>query len=108
MMFMERDELIAALGARMNQLRDEATQLGFQRALIQDGATGADGGVPEHVREILDFASSRVTSELEWTRTFAQRLKDGRYRFASESGGDEFVSSASSDEGQRALEHPSG
>jgi DNA-binding PadR family transcriptional regulator len=97
MTFMDRDELIAALGARMNQLRDEATQLGFQRALIVDGATGADGGIPEHVREIMDFATSRVTSELEWTRTFVQRLKEGRYRFANEEDRDEFRSARPSE-----------
>jgi DNA-binding PadR family transcriptional regulator len=97
LMFMEREELIAALGARMNQLRDQAAQLSFQRGAIRDGATGADGSVPEHVREIMDFATARVTSELEWTRTFRRRLQDGQYRFASEMESDEWGATASSE-----------
>ncbi|MHB1137693.1 MAG: PadR family transcriptional regulator [Microthrixaceae bacterium] len=97
MVFMERQELIAALGARANQLRDQATQLGFQRDAIQDGATGADGGVPEHVREILDFAAARVSGELDWTRTFRRRLQDGEYRFATEVGADEWQALSSSE-----------
>ena len=107
--FMERAELIAAQGARMNQLRDQAAQLGFQRAAIQDGATGADGGVPEHVREIMDFATSRVTSELEWTRAFRRRLEEGRYRFASEMDADEwaaFAPSEPADDDERSRRRP--
>ncbi|CAN5428653.1 PadR family transcriptional regulator [soil metagenome] len=84
--FMSRTELIAALGSRINQLRDEAEKFRFQRSMIQDGATGAEGGAPEHVREILDFAASRLTSEIEWSKGLQQRLKAGQYWFADEGG----------------------
>lgn len=82
--YMDRAELIAALGARINQLQDQATQNEFLRSLVHDGATGADGSTPEHVREIYDFATSRVLSEMEWTRTFRRRLQEGSYRFIGE------------------------
>jgi len=84
MPFMPRTELIAALGSRINQLRDEAEQYRFQRSTIRDGATGADGEVPDHVREILDFATSRIASEIEWAKGLQQRLKAGMYWFADE------------------------
>ena len=50
MPFMPRAELIAAIGARVQQLGADGEQLRFQRALNHDGATGADGGIPEHVQ----------------------------------------------------------
>lgn len=82
--FMSRAELIAALGSRINQLRDEGEKFQFQRSTIRDGATGAEGGTPEHVREILDFAASRIASEIEWSKGLQQRLKAGEYWFADE------------------------
>lgn len=82
--FMSRTELVAALRSRSNQLRDQAEQIRFQRSTIQDGATGADGDAPEHVREILDFATSRIVSELDWTRGLVKRLESGEYAFADE------------------------
>lgn len=88
MQAMPRDELIAALGARAAQLESKIEQHRFFRASIQDGATGADGAIPEHVREIADFLVARARAELEWTRSFAKRLRDGAYRFAGEPGED--------------------
>jgi len=85
MPFMPRTELIAALGARVHQLTAEGDQLRFQRAAIPDGATGAEGGVPEHVREILDFATARVDAEIAWSRGLIGRLVAGEYWFADES-----------------------
>src|SRR3954470_7694523 len=49
--FLPREELVEALGARAGQLESELKELAFHRLQIADGATGADGGVPEHVRE---------------------------------------------------------
>ena len=60
--------------------------ISFQRAAIRDGATGADGQIPEHVREIMDFASARIRAELDWSRGLQRRLRDGAYRFAGEDG----------------------
>ena len=84
MTFLSRDELAAALNARAGQLEAKVEQTRFSRAAIRDGATGAEGDVPEHVREILDFLSARTKSELEWTRAFSKRLRDGVYSFAGE------------------------
>ena len=82
--FMARDELIAALQARLNQLEGETTEIRFARGYIRDGATGADGDVPEHVREIMDFAAMRLKADIDWTRQFVRRLKDGAYTFAND------------------------
>lgn len=84
MPFMPRVELIAALGARVHQLTAEIDRLRFQRSAIRDGATGAEGGVPEHVREILDFAMARVDAEIAWSRALIRRLEAGEYWFADE------------------------
>ena len=55
--------------------------MGFMRATIQDGATGANGDVPEHVREIVDFIVARDGSELEWSRELQRRLRNGAYGY---------------------------
>ncbi|MDX6257449.1 MAG: hypothetical protein QOJ11_3783 [Frankiales bacterium] len=84
MMFMPREELLAALASRATKLNAHLRTLAFVRETIRDGATGADGEIPEHVREILDFMSARGRSELEWTRGLVKRLKAGAYRFSDE------------------------
>lgn len=84
MVFLPRDELVAALAARANQLEAKLDQMRFLRGSIRDGATGADGDIPEHVREIVDFFSARTKAELDWSRTLAKRLRDGAYTFSEE------------------------
>jgi DNA-binding PadR family transcriptional regulator len=84
MPFLPRDELVAALQARVAQLQASLEEGRFVRAAIQDGATGADGGIPEHVREIVDFVSARTRAELSWTRELARRVSGGAYQFAGE------------------------
>jgi DNA-binding PadR family transcriptional regulator len=86
MQFMPRDELVRALQARINALEGELEAMAFGRAAIKDGATGADGEVPEHVRELYDLASARAKGELQWTRRLQRRLRDGAYRFTGEEG----------------------
>jgi DNA-binding PadR family transcriptional regulator len=86
MMLMPRDELVRALQARIGVLEGSLDANAFQRATIQDGATGADGAIPEHVREIMDFLAARTRAELDWARGFQRRLRDGAYRFAGEEG----------------------
>jgi DNA-binding PadR family transcriptional regulator len=86
MLFMPRDELIRALRARIGALQAELEEMSFGRGQIRDGATGAEGEIPEHVREIYDFISARARAELEWTKRFQRRLRDGAYRFAGEPG----------------------
>ncbi len=86
MLFLPREELIGALQARTGQLQGQLSSLAFTRGSIVDGATGADGAIPEHVREILDFITGRTRAELEWTRSLTRRLRAGAYRFAGEEG----------------------
>ncbi|HJQ43197.1 MAG TPA: PadR family transcriptional regulator [Jatrophihabitantaceae bacterium] len=86
MLFLPREELLAALHARISALEAQLSARAFTRATIADGATGADGEIPEHVREILDFVSSRTRAELDWTRGFVKRLRAGAYTFAGEPG----------------------
>jgi DNA-binding PadR family transcriptional regulator len=86
MPFMPRDELIRALQARISALESRLEATAFMRATIPDGATGADGKMPEHVREILDFASARMRGELDWSRELQRRLRAGDYCFSGEEG----------------------
>jgi DNA-binding PadR family transcriptional regulator len=84
MPFLPRDELLAALQARIAQLQAAMEEGRFVRATIQDGATGEDGGIPEHVREIVDFVAARTRAELTWTRELVRRVRGGAYEFAGE------------------------
>ena len=86
MPFLPRAELVRALDARIGALEAQLDGISFQRAAIKDGATGAEGGIPEHVREIMDFVSARARAELDWSRAFQRRLRNGAYRFAGEPG----------------------
>ncbi|MGH8862844.1 MAG: PadR family transcriptional regulator [Jatrophihabitantaceae bacterium] len=86
MLFLSRDELVRALQARIARLDAELDSMGFTRRSIRDGATGADGGIPEHVREILDFVGAKMRAELDWTRGFQKRVRDGAYRFSEDAG----------------------
>jgi DNA-binding PadR family transcriptional regulator len=86
MVFLPREELIAALQARLAQLEGHLASTAFTRNSIKDGATGSDGGIPEHVREILDFVSGRTRAELEWARSLQRKLRDGAYTFTGEDG----------------------
>jgi DNA-binding PadR family transcriptional regulator len=86
MLFMPREELIAALQARVAQAESGLSEIAFVRASIKDGATGADGAIPEHVREIMDLITSRARAELEWTKSLQKRLRDGAYHFAGDDG----------------------
>jgi DNA-binding PadR family transcriptional regulator len=79
--FMSREELVRALQARIGFLEGEIESMGFMRGTIRDGATGADGDVPEHVREIVDFIVARDRSELEWSRELQRRLRAGAYGY---------------------------
>jgi hypothetical protein len=79
MPFLPREELIRALQARIGALEAQLESMGFMRETIKDGATGAEGEIPEHVKEILDFIAARDRGELEWSRELQRRLKDGAY-----------------------------
>jgi DNA-binding PadR family transcriptional regulator len=84
MPFMRRDELIGALQSRIDAMTAHLKGLAFTRETIRDGATGAGGEIPEHVREIVDFLVARARSEQEWTKSLLRRVKAGAYTFADE------------------------
>lgn len=86
MPFLPREELIRALQARLGALDGQIESLDFQRAAIREGATGEGGEIPDHVRDILDFYTSKLRAELDWTRRFQRKLRDGAYRFVGEPG----------------------
>jgi DNA-binding PadR family transcriptional regulator len=86
MRYLPRAELISAVRSRIAQLRSQADEIRYVHASIKDGDTGAEGGIPEHVREMLDLLLSRATGEIEWSRTFIRHLKEGRYTFPGEPG----------------------
>jgi DNA-binding PadR family transcriptional regulator len=84
MRHMPREELIAALQARITALESKIGAATFTRASIPDGATGEDGGIPEHVREIFDFTTGLARAEIEWAKGFQKRLRAGAYVFTGE------------------------
>jgi len=86
MLFLPRDEMTRALQARITQLETELDAMAFQRRTIKDGETGADGAIPEHVREIFDFLAGKTRAEVEWTRAFQKRVREGAYRFVGDEG----------------------
>ena len=86
MPFMDRDELVRALQARLGRLEGELDSTAFSRRSIRTGASGADGEVPDHVREIFEFRTAHLRAELDWTRGLQKRLREGAYRFSGEEG----------------------
>jgi DNA-binding PadR family transcriptional regulator len=94
---MPPDELDAALQSRLAQLSSSLDEARFIRATIADGATGEDGGIPEHVREIVDFITARTKAEVTWARDLVKRLKGGAYTFAGEDGWVDHVVPTSTD-----------
>src|SRR3954452_18796643 len=86
MQHLPREELVRALQARIGTLEGQLDATAFMRATIKDGATGAEGEIPEHVREVMDFLTARTRAELEWSRAFQRRLREGAYSFAGEPG----------------------
>ncbi|MCU1366708.1 MAG: hypothetical protein JWN39_2347 [Ilumatobacteraceae bacterium] len=81
---MTREELVAALQARLAQMEAQVAEMKFIRSSIRDGDTGDTGGIPEHVRENIDFAVMRTRADMEWSRQFMKRLRDGEYVLAGE------------------------
>jgi hypothetical protein len=77
MLFMPRGELKSALGARLKQLTAQRDELAFVRASIKDGATGADGDVPEpRTRKSSTSEACGSTVSSKWTRSL-KRLNEG-------------------------------
>jgi len=79
-----REELIAILDSRIDQLRNYDRQSEFLLGQIKDGARGDEGDIPEHVRELVFFLRGQARAEIEWSTAFRQRVKGGAYMFAGE------------------------
>jgi DNA-binding PadR family transcriptional regulator len=76
---LRRDEVIAGLESRIAQLEAMAKSQPFaERQIVEDP------GTPNHVVEMLRIAAARDHGELEWTRGFLERVRDGAYTFAGE------------------------
>lgn len=76
---LRRDEVIAALEARISQLETLLKSEPFaERQISEDPAT------PNHVVEMLRITSARDRGELQWTHEFLARVHAGAYAFAGE------------------------
>jgi DNA-binding PadR family transcriptional regulator len=87
MTMMPRAELIAAVEGRVGQLRSDLERNRFFFDSIADGATGEDGNIPEHVRELLRFTAAKAKAELDWSRSFLTRLRAGEYQLLGDGSG---------------------
>jgi DNA-binding PadR family transcriptional regulator len=76
---LRRDEVLAALEARIVQMEQRLKAEPFAERQIQE-----DPGTPNHVVEMFRISSARDNGELEWTRSFRRRVLDGAYAFAGE------------------------
>lgn len=76
---LRRDEVIAALEARISQLESREKSAPFaERQVVEDP------GTPNHVVEMFRITMARDHGELVWTREFLERIRDGAYAFAGE------------------------
>ncbi|MFG1909117.1 PadR family transcriptional regulator [Kribbella sp. NPDC048928] len=76
---LRRDEVIAALEARISQLEALLKSEPFaERQISEDPAT------PNHVVEMFRITSARDRGELQWTHDFLARVQAGAYAFAGE------------------------
>ena len=76
---LRRDEVIAALEARISQLEAWLKAEPFSERQILE-----DPGTPNHVVEMFRITTARDNGELVWTREFLDRIRDGAYAFAGE------------------------
>ena len=76
---LRRDEVIAALEARITQIESWLKSEPFAERQIQE-----DPGTPNHVVEMFRITKARDEGELRWTREFLERIRAGAYAFAGE------------------------
>jgi len=88
MPFMSREELEAALRARVAQL--DALREGNRFSAAHVGGDPAKGGIPDHVAEIYHFIEARMAGEAAWAQALAERLSAGDYELvdSTEDAGD--------------------
>lgn len=76
---LRRDEVLAALEARITQLEQRQKAEPFAERQVRE-----DPGTPNHVIEMLRITAARDRGELEWTRSFRERVAAGEYSFSGE------------------------
>lgn len=74
---MGREELVAALRARVTQLA--ALREGNRFSAAHVGGDPAQGGIPEHVLEMHHLMEARMAGEAAWAQTLVERLEGGAY-----------------------------
>jgi DNA-binding PadR family transcriptional regulator len=76
---LRRDEVVAALEARIAQLEQRQKAEPFMERQVLE-----DPGTPNHVVEMFRITTARESGELKWTRTFRDNVHNGAYAFAGE------------------------
>ena len=76
---LRRDEVVAALEARIAQLEQRQKAEPFMERQVLE-----DPGTPNHVVEMFRITTARESGELKWTRTFRDNVQNGAYAFAGE------------------------
>ena len=76
---LRRDEVVAALEARIAQLEQRQKAEPFMERQVLE-----DPGTPNHVVEMFRITTARESGELKWTRTFRDNVQTGAYAFAGE------------------------
>jgi DNA-binding PadR family transcriptional regulator len=76
---LQRDEVEAALEARISQFEQHRKHARFAERQIIDNP-----GTPNHVVEMMRITGHRSRGELQWTKEFLERVRAGEYSFAGE------------------------
>ncbi|TDD23443.1 PadR family transcriptional regulator [Kribbella turkmenica] len=76
---LQRDEVLAALEARIAQLEQRQKAEPFAERQVLE-----DPGTPNHIIEMFRITAARDRGELEWTRSFRERVQAGDYSFGGE------------------------
>lgn len=78
MALLPRDEVIAALEARISQIEAHDRALAFKLGLVDDVE------IPAHVGALIELVGARTHAELAWARQLIERLRAGHYALAGE------------------------
>jgi DNA-binding PadR family transcriptional regulator len=73
--FLSREEAIAALESRLNQINDVTRGMSFW---------SPEAYKPEHVREVFLLSGAQIRAEADWARELIERLRSGAYQMSDE------------------------
>jgi len=77
---LSRDEVTAALTARISLLQARRTAIGFSAKGLGPSAAGT----PDHVVEMFHFQEALLRAEQQWVSEVLERIRAGTYGFAGE------------------------